>query len=67
MLMEKCKESEYEGFITLDNKNMDDEQYRNILDQEVSKLYAKYFPMCLDARGILAYGLIHSKGSLDDK
>ena len=28
---------------------------------------AKYKLLCLDARGVLAYGLIHCSGSVEDK
>ena len=67
MLLEKIKESDYEGFITLSNKEMQHEEFKSILDREITKLYTKYLRLCLDARGLLAYGLIHGKGSLEDK
>ena len=61
MIREKSQEAGYDGYVTLSNEETPHDQFCAIIDERIAKMYAKYRESLIDARGLLAYGIIHCK------
>ena len=53
MLQQKCEEENFAGVITLNNKDMDHEEYCKIFDSAVEQLYIKAQECWVDIRGLM--------------
>ena len=59
MVREKSQDGHYEGYAVINNDRMPYDQYCDTINEEIAKLYAKAFKNCVDAKALLAYGLVH--------
>ena len=67
MLQQKLKDGDYEAAITVNNKDMQKEEFCKIIDDVYEKIYRQCTHELFDSRGLLILGLIHCEGSIDER